>query len=535
MARILSLNPEDAKNLHPEAVKWFNDQRVKIQCEVPLEELSDDDLNTFLSDDEKREFMRSKDEITRGLATCINMDAASSDPLTNASIGLSLLTFQVNSLLPMYNIKSLLKKAYNRKREEQRKRENEERQQAEKAKEEQRRREDAVKAEQREREEEERWHVACRAVNPPIDDAKGYLDKPEEYGKFIKAARQAIEVYIEKREDYLNDSRTFDYRQYLRKINYGKEEEQIRNDAQAQAQAFATRLAEGLKEIERKLSPKKEGPAVIFKRWCSNNGESRYLGEPFTDILASEDGKNRKWKQGYIPVAEEKLQKSIPGELRDFILTEPTAAFFLLPSANYSYCGVPCLDFYFDVFAVVTITVSAQVGHKIFNGRQFNFLTNLRELELLGFYQIIITPNEPHFWQSVSISIIHALIDGNLQPPGTTVLKRTDQLTVYEVRKFEEDICEIPISFERYCRSLGSVEKMKEVQIIKERTAEILEPLRPISINHKESNSKKAKAFELFGEGKRPSDSEVKTLGIKPNSAYRYYQDWKRSSLSDIK
>ena len=68
MAGILSLKPEDEKSLHPEAVKWFNARRAEIQFEVPLEELSDDDLNTFLSDDEKREFIRYKDEITRGLA-----------------------------------------------------------------------------------------------------------------------------------------------------------------------------------------------------------------------------------------------------------------------------------------------------------------------------------------------------------------------------------------------------------------------------------------------------------------------------------
>jgi len=188
------------------------------------------------------------------------------------------------------------------------------------------------------------------------------------------------------------------------------------------------------------------------------------------------------------------------------------------------------LDFYFDVFAVATITVSAQAGQKVFNGYKFNFLIDLREPEHLGFYQIIVIPNEPRFWQSVPLTILRALIDGNLQPPGTTILQRTDRLTVYEVKKFEEDICEIPISFEQYCRSLGSVEKMKEVQIIKERTAEILEPLRPISINHKESKSKKAQAFELFNEGKRPSDSEVKSLGIKPESAYRYYQAWKKAN-----
>ena len=71
---------------------------------------------------------------------------------------------------------------------------------------------------------------------------------------------------------------------------------------------------------------------------------------------------------------------------------------------------------------------------------------------------------------------------------------------------------------------------MRELGIIKERTAEILELPRPISIDHKESKSKKAKAFALFSQGKRPGDPEVKSLGIKPESAYRYYQDWKKEA-----
>ena len=109
---MLSFKPEDEKSLHPEALKWFNARRAEIQLEVPLEKLSDDDLNTFLSDDEKREFTRCKDEIAKGLCGCINKDAVSHDPLTNATIGLSLVTFQGNSLLPMRRIGLLLKNVH---------------------------------------------------------------------------------------------------------------------------------------------------------------------------------------------------------------------------------------------------------------------------------------------------------------------------------------------------------------------------------------------------------------------------------------
>ena len=116
MAGILSLETEYAERLHPEALKWFSDQRATIQRQVPLEGLSDDDLNTFLSDDEKREFMKYKDEITRGLVRCMDTgDEASPDPMTDAIIGLTVVGFEIESLLPMRSIKSLLKKVYERK------------------------------------------------------------------------------------------------------------------------------------------------------------------------------------------------------------------------------------------------------------------------------------------------------------------------------------------------------------------------------------------------------------------------------------
>ena len=42
--------------------------------------------------------------------------------------------------------------------------------------------------------------------------------------------------------------------------------------------------------------------------------------------------------------------------------------------------------------------------------------------------------------------------------------------------------------------------------------------------------SKKDQAFDLFNQGFRPGDPEVKTLALKPKSRYNYYQLWKKSS-----
>lgn len=35
-------------------------------------------------------------------------------------------------------------------------------------------------------------------------------------------------------------------------------------------------------------------------------------------------------------------------------------------------------------------------------------------------------------------------------------------------------------------------------------------------------------AFEFFEQGKRPSDPEIKALGLKPKTTYNYFQEWKK-------
>lgn len=40
--------------------------------------------------------------------------------------------------------------------------------------------------------------------------------------------------------------------------------------------------------------------------------------------------------------------------------------------------------------------------------------------------------------------------------------------------------------------------------------------------------SKKDEAFELFSQGKTPDDPEVKALGLKPESAKKYFRLWKQ-------
>lgn len=67
--------------------------------------------------------------------------------------------------------------------------------------------------------------------------------------------------------------------------------------------------------------------------------------------------------------------------------------------------------------------------------------------------------------------------------------------------------------------------------IVKNELAEPRSQQKPPSLEDeiKRKGSKKARAFQLFSEGKRPGDAKVKSLGIKPSTAYRYYQHWKKA------
>jgi len=547
LAEMLSLKPEDEKSLHPEALKWFNARRAEIQFEVPLEELSDDDLNTFLSDDEKREFARCKDEIAKGLSACISTDDASPDPLTNASIGLSLLTFEVNSLSPMYTIRLLLKKVYERKaakaEEERRKREKEERIRQEQAQAEQKRTEEEAESKRRQKEEEERWSAARGAVNPPLDDAKAYLDN-KEFEEFTKAADEAIEAYLVKGEDYLDDSGTYDYRRCLWKINYRKEEERRQIAANVAANEYNKLLNKEMARLKALLCLNKKDHESYFKKQIK---DCRYTGQSFAQFFSSEEEQDL--DRTIVDIGRKKLDEIVSGDFRQFIEGKCWRSYFLLASAEYSLEGVPCLDFMFDVFAIVEVRVWLKPGQKKFGDYVFNlpwregkgYPVVLQEPEFLGYHYLVLIPKDLggySFWQSIPLVLLRGLLNGETKPNGTTISAASNSMITYKIPEFKEEV-DIPDNFASYLRSIGSIDEMSNMGIVTEKVASVAKSelgelkveQQVLSLGGKtiRKDSKKARAFALFSQGRRPSDPEVQALGVKPETTYRYHQEWKKT------
>jgi hypothetical protein len=96
----------------------------------------------------------------------------------------------------------------------------------------------------------------------------------------------------------------------------------------------------------------------------------------------------------------------------------------------------------------------------------------------------------------------------------------------------------VPDQFVEYLTSIGNIDEMINMGIMTEKVGSIVkaaladgpaESGAPPAREHAaRRGSMKERAFRLFDQGRRPSDPEVKALGIKPNSVYRYYQNGKK-------
>ena len=334
MAGILSLKCDDEMSLHPEALKWFSLLRKQIEFEVPLEELTDDDLNMFLTDDEKRDYNSIMGKIGMELSTCINKDRA--PPNTNIwdeiASDLKATQARINLIVPMNNLKYLLKKVHDRKiakaKEERRKLEEEEKRKAEEAREEQRTREQKAEAQRREKEDEERWHAAYVALKPPLDDAKKYLND-EECDKFKKATWKAIDIYMEKREDYLHDIEAFDYRWYLKMINDRKEKEQLVTAAKFRAKEYNQRLNKEKLRLKALLSPNRKDHESYFRKQIKDH---RYTGEGFTQFLSKEE--EQYFDKTIVDIGRKKLDDIVSSDFRQFIDEKCWRSYFQIGRAH---------------------------------------------------------------------------------------------------------------------------------------------------------------------------------------------------------
>ena len=507
---IFSLKPEDKQRLNSHALKRFNDWQDRIMREAPqLRQLSIEriraDLNTYLHDNERVEFNSCSADITRWLSGCMNT-GDSYFPYA----------YDTRVIDPMSRVESLIIRAYQR-----------------------------VEAERRKKEYEDRRCAAFVSINPPVDDAKKYLND-KEHDEFTLAIGKAIEAYLEKGIAYLADLRTLDYGWWLKKIQERKKKEAQKLQAIHAANEYNHRLNQEIGNLASRLDHKQRDLASYFRAKIQ---DKRYTNHNFDYVLSKEDEMN--FDGTLVSVANKKLEQLLSNDLRYFISlpSQYYRLYFPLPIANYSFEKVPCIDISFDIFAAAYAEVWLKPGKKNFNGYEFplpwieekNGLVLLEKPRFLAYNYSLLRPEDLGgyvFWESIPLVLLKGLLNGEARPDGCTILAASDSVTTYRVQGFEEEV-DVPDKFVEYLKSIGSIDEMVGMGVMTEKVGNIVKAaLGELGVKRKipparekvgRRDSMKERAFRLFDEDKRPADPEVKALGIKPNSAYRYYQDWKKA------
>jgi len=209
---------------------------------------------------------------------------------------------------------------------------------------------------------------------------------------------------------------------------------------------------------------------------------------------------------------------------------------------------VPCLNLSFDVFAVVELRLwlgpmRGTPSGNISDLPQEEAVANpaaVQELEFIGYHYIMLTSDilgrRP--WQSVPLVLVKGLLDGEVMPQGTTVSATLANAITYKVQHFDGEIT-IPEQLAGYLKAIGSIDEMVNKGIMTEKVSGIVKAAiahvpaergaPPVSEHAARRGGRKEAAFRLFDQGRRPSSPEIKALSLKPSSAYKYFQTWKRT------
>ena len=402
-----------------------------------------------------------------------------------------------------------------------------------------------AEAEQRRKEHQDQWCAAYLYLDPPTDDAKKYLDNKDER-EFKLAMAHAIQAYLEKGPAYGTDLRTLDYVQWLEKLEKLKREEARRMQASRAAAECNERLNQEIKKLVSRLDGERIALADYFR---ANIQDKRYTDYSFHYALSKEDETNL--DATLVRVANRRLEQLLSSDLRR-VVNLPRQYYRLytpLLVANYRLDKGPCIDIGLEIFAAACAEVWLTPAKKSFSGyestlpliKEGNGLVQLERPKFLGYHRLILTPKELAgyvFWMSIPLILFKGLLNGETRPDGCTISAASDSVTTYRVQGFEREV-DVPDQFAEYLKSIGSTDEMIALGIMAEKVGRIVKaalgdveakgetpPARDKAVRR---GSTKERAFRLFDQDKRPSDPEVRALGIKPTTAYRYYQQWKKA------
>jgi len=254
-------------------------------------------------------------------------------------------------------------------------------------------------------------------------------------------------------------------RELNRRMEIASQEIQLRQQANAEIEKFKASLYR-----------ERQDPVLLFSKWIK---DSRYLGFTFESLLLPD-----KRYQLDIAVRNWVSAKAVPGgSTGRFVAYEYKASYFLLPRAEYILCEdededeVHCLDFRFDVFAVVEIAYWKKIG-KIEKGG-YSFTGDLERPQFLGCRYQMLTLGD-FSWEKVPVSLVRGLMDGELQSPGAKVSEiGRDGDIFYSVDGVEDEI-RIPRDLRTYLKMVKERGGLVKLGIVSPETGSVIEHLPPM-------------------------------------------------------
>jgi len=429
LREVFDLKPEYEGEIHPYALDRYREWLADIEREVQPEKLDYGDLNTYLSDQDKTTLHNAIAQIAEWLASCIGLGE-----------GYSSIPYSLSVLLPMLEIKSLLKKVGEQK------------------------------------EEERRRVAACKELNPPLQVAKKWLN-PDEYKEFEKSIAGAVSAYLEHGKEYILDTRSLDYLLYLSKIEGRQEERRRKRKAESKSSDFNLSLNKEISRLKSVLLPQKRKPKEYFEKRAN---DQRYLGYSFAHLLPADE------KQRCDAIINETTQRIISAQFREFLDIRYQTTYFLLPVAEYRLVDIPCLDFSFEIFAVAEIEVWIKPGKLTVDGYTFDlpwienrteygpYFVKLKAPEFLGYQYLLLTSAElgTIFWQNVPLVLILSLLDDEAEPARMLVVAASESYITYKIDSTEEEIT-IPTGFANYLREIHTLDQMTHIGILGEKVTSI--------------------------------------------------------------
>ena len=260
-------------------------------------------------------------------------------------------------------------------------------------------------------------------------------------------------------------------------INDRKKTEQLKIAATLKAREYNRYLNRETAKIKTMLCPDRKDHAVYFKERISDH---RYTGQNFNYFLSNEEV--QVFGRAISDIGRRELDTIVPGDVRQFIDSKCRRSYFLLPSAEYNFDSVPCLDFMFEVFAVVETAVCLSPGQKDIDGYIFDlpwkeengYSVLLKEPELLGYRYLVLTPEDLGgfiFALSIPLALLKCLL--NDQPNGFTISAAVDGRITYKIPKVKGTVT-VPDDFAGYLKSICSISQMVNFGIITQRIADIV-------------------------------------------------------------